>query len=51
MQKHKLSSQEKRRLADLDKLANELTPTFSKDDERALAVIRGAARLLNTPKK
>ena len=48
-QKKRLTPAQKERLAELDKLADELTPGFDTESERALDVIRRAAALLDTP--
>ena len=49
-QKRRLTPTQKDRLADLDKLADDLTPTFDPESERALDVIKRAAALLDAPK-
>jgi predicted ATP-binding protein involved in virulence len=51
MQKRRLTSVDKKRLADLNKLANEVTPSFRKDDQRALEIIHSAAQLFKSQKK
>jgi energy-coupling factor transporter ATP-binding protein EcfA2 len=48
-QKKRLTPAEKERLAELDRLADDLTPEFDTESERALNVIRRAAALLETP--
>jgi predicted ATP-binding protein involved in virulence len=50
-QKPRLTSVEKGRLAELDKLAEDVTPTFDSESERALDVIKRAAALLDASKK
>lgn len=50
-QKRRLTPTQRNRLAELDKLADDLTPTFDPESERALEVIKRAAALLDAPKK
>lgn len=50
-QKRRLSSGEKERLSELDKLADDVTPAFDTESERALEVIRRAAALLDEAEK
>jgi predicted ATP-binding protein involved in virulence len=49
-QKGQLTSAQKKRLANLDELANKVTPALNEDDERALSVIQNAARLFDVEK-
>jgi hypothetical protein len=51
MQKRRVTPIDKKRLADLNKLADEVTPSFRKDDQRALDIIHNAARLFTSSKK
>ena len=48
MQKRRLNSAEKRRLEELNSLAETLTPKLDSVSERALDVIRKAAQLFDT---
>lgn len=48
-QKRRLLPADRQRLAELDGLADDLTPTFDPESERALALIRRAAALLDAP--
>jgi hypothetical protein len=50
-QKGTLTSEEKKRLLELDKLADEITPTFSEKDQRALDVIQRAAQIFDAERK
>jgi hypothetical protein len=50
-QKGRLTSAQKKRLVDLDELANKVTPALNKDDQRALNVIQNAARFFDVGKK
>jgi energy-coupling factor transporter ATP-binding protein EcfA2 len=50
-QKRRLTSAEKKRLVVLDKLASELAPTFSSEDQRALDIIQRAAQLFDSSEK
>jgi len=46
MQAHRLTPTKKRRLDELNTLAEALTPAFDTDNQRALDVMRRAAQLL-----
>ena len=50
-QKRRPTAAQKERLAELDKLADDLTPSFDPESERALEVIKRAAALLDAPEK
>lgn len=50
-QKRRLTPAERDRLAELDKLADDVTPAFDPESERALDVIKRAAALLDVPEK